>query len=228
MSKILVCAATSTEANACESGIRKAGASSRFEMLKTGIGPASAAESLKRRLTKGAKPSVIVSSGFAGSWSESLDVGTWISSQTVLNELGDPLGNLKIIPETTESILFSVSEILKHPPQDLIAVVSTFNLPITVDMESFALAQVAQKADIGFSVLRFISDSPRHPLPKYVRQFTGVAIHESPAEKVSALFQGVRSLVQDSPADIVQFLRNGYQWRAQLVQGWSRFACVIQ
>src|SRR5271170_8068587 len=144
MAKILVCGATRTEAEACRQGIRQAGLDSQFEILHCGIGPAEAAESLKARLQSGSKPSLIVSSGFAGSWSAELDIGTWISAGTLTNDLKDSIQGLKLIPGATPSHLISVPEILETPPKELTQ--GLLELPIAVDMESFALARVAQRA----------------------------------------------------------------------------------
>src|SRR5690348_4232683 len=84
---ILLCAATSVEARACESGVRAAGAS-RFEVLKTGMGGSAATKALETRLksTAHARPKLIVSTGFAGSWSPELSFASWALGHSIEKE----------------------------------------------------------------------------------------------------------------------------------------------
>ena len=221
MAKILVCGATRTEAEACRQGIVKSGLENRFEILQSGIGQASAAESLKARLQSGPKPSLIVSSGFAGSWSRDLDTGTWISASWLSNDLKDSIQGLKLIAAATPTHLISVPEILETPPKELLQGLS--ELPVAVDMESFALALVARAAGVEFRVLRYVTDSPKHPLPAFVRHFTDVAVRKDLSSRMGALLKGSRALIS-GPAEVATFMKHGVRWRSELINGWARFA----
>ena len=224
MAKILVCGATRTETEACRQGIRQAGLEDRFEILRCGIGQASAAESLKARLNSGSRPSLIVSSGFAGSWSANLDTGSWISAGSLSNDLKDTIQGLKLIPGATPAHLISVPEILESPPKELIQGL-TESL-IGVDMESFALALVARRAGIEFRVLRYVTDSPKHPLPAFVRHFTDVAVRKDLSSRMGSLLKGSRALIT-GPAEVATFMKHGIHWRSELISGWARFAASI-
>jgi hypothetical protein len=130
-------------------------------------------------------------------------------------------------PEKLEGVLpttvCSVSEIYEKPPRMLLDQLKETEFPIAVDMESFALAEVALRANIPFGVLRYITDSPKQSLPSFVRHFTDVATGKSSAQRVGALFNGARALLGEA-GEIAPFLKNGNQWRQELVSGWARFA----
>src|SRR5262249_25453390 len=87
-SLILVCAATSVEAKACRQGIKKSGQSDRYEILQVGMGMAHAKRTLEKRLmgSQLPRPTLVVSTGFAGSLSLSLPVGTWIYGKSIETE----------------------------------------------------------------------------------------------------------------------------------------------
>lgn len=224
MSRILVCGATHTEAEACRQGIQKARLESRYEILHCGIGPAEAAEALKSRLKAGPKPDLIVSSGFAGSWSSELDIGAWVSACSLSNELKDSIQGLKPVPGATQVHLISVPEILENAPRELVQGLS--DLPTAVDMESFALGLVAQSAGIDFRVLRYVTDSPRHPLPAFVRHFTDVAVRKDLSSRMGSLLKGARALIS-GPNEVASFMKQGVHWRSELISGWARFASSI-
>jgi hypothetical protein len=76
---IIVCAATHAEARACGKGIARAGLSSELEVLETGVGLTRARGALERRLARGPRPELVVSSGFAGAYSRDLAVSSWIT-----------------------------------------------------------------------------------------------------------------------------------------------------
>jgi nucleoside phosphorylase len=242
MSKFLVCAATRTETEAVRAGIRNAGLRNpgleeRFDILKTGIGPVNAAMRVREHLHStrgtGQKYQGIISTGFSGSWSAQLGVGSWIHSSKVVNEQGDELESLgeikRVFPQTHPSAVVSTDEILEAPPAPLLDQLSRrygAGIPIAVDMESFALAGEAQEYEIPFMILRYITDSPEQPLPSFVREFTEVATHADPSLKIRSLFKGTRSLMSQ-PAKVAQLLRSGSAWRSDLAEGWERFALEL-
>ncbi len=223
--KILVCGATRTEAEACRQGVKQAKLEGFFEILTTGIGPAEAAEALKKRLKSGAQPELIISSGFAGSWSLTLDTGTWLTATSVSNELKDSILGLTPIRGAREAHLISVPEIFETAPKDLSQGIAGLpkELPIAVDMETFSLALIAQSAGVDFRVLRYVTDSPQHPLPAFVRHFTDVAVRRELSQRMGSLLRGSRALISD-PAQVASFVKHGVRWRSELVQGWAKFA----
>jgi nucleoside phosphorylase len=227
--RILICGATRTEAEACRQGIKLAKLENRFEILTTGIGPAEAAESLKERLRSGARPDLIISSGFAGSWSSSLDVGTWISATSISNELKDSILGLTPITAAVEAHLISVPEIFETPPKELSQGIPGLakDLPTAVDMESFSLAWIAQAAGIDFRVVRYVTDSPKHPLPAFVRHFTDVAVRKEPLQRMGSLLRGSRALLS-GPGQVASFMKHGVWWRSELISGWARFALGLE
>lgn len=226
MSKVLVCAATRTEADAARAGIKLAGLESKFETLPVGIGPEKAAESLKRRLDAGSHPSLIVSTGFAGSWSEELDIGAWIGAPVISNELGDHVPTQNVPTGATRVSLCSVSEIFSEPLQALVQPLKVQGLPVAVDMESFAIVQVAQNHAIDASVLRYITDSPAHPLPAFVRHFTDAVVRKDVLQRTLSIYAGGRSLM-GHPASLGKFLKASLGWRSELIKGWERFSKTL-
>lgn len=225
MAKILICAATKTEANACKKGIAAAGLANRFEILRTGIGPAEAAETLKSRLQTAPKPIRILSGGFAGSWSTEIERGDWITCGGVANELGDWI-SLQPIEGARVTTICSVAEILDLAPAPLLQKLADRGWPVTVDMETFALAQVAQNHEIPLSVLRYVTDSPRHPLPLFVKHFTNVATRKDLRGKSGALILGVEALAL-GPSRVPELLKNGVQWNRALSDGWAKKASSL-
>ena len=157
---ILACAASRTEAGAC--------AVEGVEVLRTGVGPARAAAALTRRLARGPRPSLVVSSGFAGALSAHLPLHACITAGAVHRLEGGravPLalgpGALRMAQGLPRCALLSASVVTRATAPALPA-------PSVVDMESAALAEVAAAAGVPFAVLRIVTDTPAAPFPAFV------------------------------------------------------------
>jgi hypothetical protein len=173
------------------------------------------------------RPSLVISTGFAGSWSQNLAVGDWALGQSVESHLpgefyqleGAPFGKIpfKALPVRMISLLSPTSK-----PNDL-PVSRDSNLPIAVDMESFAWAKVSQSHGIPFRVLRLISDSPEAPLPEAVGSFASVLGAKKTADKLGLIAQGLKQ-VAGEPVNLARFLVRGTKLPKLLAQGWQEIA----
>ena len=226
---ILVCAATRSEAAACRRGIADAGAAG-FEVLTTGVGLARAATALRRRLRDGVagrssslEPTLVVSSGFAGTPSAEIEQLTWITASSV-HRLVDgrtqpvdvPRGLLHLAGGATVCHVVSADHVV---PGDACGMPH----PAAVDMESAALAEVAAAAAIPFSVLRLVTDTPARPLASLGRTLAAALAADGLAGRVA---QGSRAALElaRSPAGTIAFVRESLTWCERLRDGWRDHA----
>ncbi|WP_394849204.1 hypothetical protein LZC95_17375 [Pendulispora brunnea] len=218
---LLVCAATRPEYDACLAGIRDAGLTTSFDLLRVGVGPAHAARSLRERLARGPAPSRILSCGFAGALVGGVPLGAWITAET-LSEWKDgalvpvvrPVAVASCLPCDVVSAdhLVGRDSPLRSVPRDS-------SRPLVADMESAALSMAA--GAIALSVVRLVSDTPEHPLPEFLAPFTAaMAGTDSPAR--SAL-RGVGSALTD-PRGVARLLREGRTWTKKLREGFATLA----
>ena len=234
---ILVCAATGTEAAACRGGIEEAGARG-FEVLTTGVGPERAREALVRRLgagvrwTSGAppptpptavRPSLIVSSGFAGALTAGIDSLSWVTASAIHRLAGDravpvalPRELLRVAEDATACEVVSADRALAG------GVLGLGDLA-AVDMESAALAEVAAAAGIAFLVLRLVTDTPARPLAPLGRRLADALSARSVAGRAA---HGARAALDcaRSPAQALSFVRESLSWRERLRAGWREHA----
>jgi hypothetical protein len=225
---VLVCAATRTELGACARGIRASGVPApAFETLATGVGLARAAQSLEERLARAERPSLIVSSGFAGVLGGGISVGTWVTAARVAESRG---GERIEIPDVT----------LREAPAPAVrcdfvssaGVLQSESKPdgggliVAVDMESAAIARQASQRDIAVMVLRFVSDTPEQPLPGFVSPLAASMASMTLRGAVAHAARGVKSALGD-PRGAARFVRDGRAWARELAEGWMHFARAI-
>lgn len=223
---ILVCAATGTEADACRRGIADSGAPD-LAVLTTGVGPARARAALASWLrdppSPKVRPSLVVSSGFAGVLSLEIELLTWVTASAVyriVNDRPDPVvlppGLLRAAGGATACHVLSAGRVVAQPPPGL-------SHPCAVDMESAALAEVAAAAGVPFMVLRLVTDAPGRPLVPFVRSIAAMlaaaGMPERAAHGTRAALDAVRS-----PAATLAFLRDTALWRERLRAGWREYA----
>lgn len=226
--RVLICAATRIEARACRSGIENAHAADRFEVLQTGIGLRAAEAALRRHVDgRGSvKAKAIVSSGFAGAKSSSIELGTWVVASAVTRAGAAELPTAGRVAELLARAPLRWSqarclsrEAVSHAGEAL----PDGGALQVVDMESFALAQIAHELQIPFDVLRLISDTPAQPIPEAVGTFTAVATAEGTAERARRLWSGSLQALA-SPSAMVGFVTRSISLPTQLAQGWEVLA----
>jgi nucleoside phosphorylase len=236
-SVILVCAATSVEAKACRQGIARAGQADQFEVLQTGMGMIQARHALELRLLASQlpKPSQIISAGFAGSWTNDLAIGSWTLGQSV--EIQDGLTCMELLQKDSskvrlqESLLSRKLSFSIHPSRVITIekanshgkTSSPSSLPVIVDMESYAWAEICQARDIPFQILRMVSDNPSAPLPEAIGSFASITTAPTLQQKFQSLTRGLAQAVQE-PKVFAGFIARGTQLPGLLSQGWQEIA----
>lgn len=229
MGRVLVCAATRMEHDACERGIAEARRSreSDHEMLLTGVGPLRAGQALAERLSRGSLPELVVSSGFAGALTPSLALSSWITATRLYEWVDGALvraegvGSVEPLPrlvgcEVVSSAALVESGALEQPGAGAIA----------VDMESVALAREAARRDVRFAVARLVSDTPARPLPAFLAPLTAALAGDTAttaAVRVALAARGVRAAVTD-PRAVARLLVDSRAWGRALEQGWRELA----
>jgi nucleoside phosphorylase len=203
--------------------------SAAFETLRTGVGPIRAAQSLRRRLACGERPSIVVSSGFAGALTAGIDVGTWVTAtrvaewlngmhvevpEVVLREGPAPARRCKIL---SSEHIFGGWALLRSADD---------GSALAVDMESAALAREAGGRGITFMVLRLVSDTPERPLPSFLSPFAAAMATTDAESKLAHTARGLRGALAD-PHGVARIVREGIAWTRGLAQGWERFAGMI-
>ncbi|MFL5812833.1 MAG: hypothetical protein ACJ763_04600 [Bdellovibrionia bacterium] len=226
-SVILVCAATSVEAKACAQGISRAGQSGRYEVLQTGMGLIQARQILEKRLSNPQlpQPSRVISTGFAGSWTNDLAIGYWISGQSIETQSGQAPITLDTFP------LFRNFSFPVHPAR--VITIEQANskgkahapgaLPVAVDMESYAWAEICRVKNIPFQILRLVSDNPSAPLPEAIGSFASVATAPTIQGKFQSLTRGLSQAFQE-PKALAGFIARGTKLPGLLAQGWQEIA----
>ncbi len=154
-----------------------------------GIGP-DAAERAARMLVDSGVAALAVF-GVAGALSEQLKPGDLICPATVLNESGaryatDAAWRSRIAAGSGATLL-SVSKVLATP-QDKANARERFSAQ-AVDMESAAVAEIAQKRKLPFLVLRAIADDASTSLPPAVSAGVDTYGHPRPMALLSGLLR---------------------------------------
>jgi putative membrane protein len=218
---VVVCAATGAEAAACRRGIAEARVDG-IEVLATGVGAARAAEALRARLADGPRPSLVVSSGFAGALSPGLEVGSFVTAGA-LYDAGEgrpparvplPPGLLRLAPAGTRVALLTAGGVASGaalPP------------PAAADMESAALARVAAAEGVRFAVYRLVSDAPGAPLPSVARSVAAALAVRGLAARAAAAARVARDVAR-APREAAGLVRGGLAWGRALRRGWREHA----
>jgi adenosylhomocysteine nucleosidase len=208
---ILICAATRTEATACPGG-------PGLEVLRTGVGPERAAAALRRRLARGVRPALVVSSGFAGALPGPLPLHGCITATELLRlEAGRVVpvalapGALRVLPGAARCAVLSAVAVTRAAPPCPSAT--------AVDMESAALAEVAAGAGIPFAVLRVISDTAAAPFPAFVADLAAAMASGAPGERLRAATRAVAAGVR-SPGAVLSLVRSSLASRRALAAAW--------
>ena len=232
---ILLCTATSVEAHACKSGIARSGTG--FEILQSGMGLKNARVALEARLAQERlpRPTLIVSTGFAGSWSEELPVGSWAVGRAVRIESGDR----HELEDLSRIVHFSPGLLKRWRPAEFLSLSrpqsgdgtsrrgQQSGLPVLVDMESYAWAELSRAHAIPFAILRMISDTPREPLPGAVENFAAAWTASRPLERAGYLARGLSRTVSE-PRVLSKFLARSSRLPRRLADGWQEFAAELR
>jgi putative membrane protein len=227
---VVVCAATRAEAAACRRGLAGAGVEG-VEVLCTGVGPARAAAALAGRLGEAPRPALIVSSGFAGAAGPGLARHALVTAGDLRapGPGGAPVAAaLRLAPGARRCTVLAADGVAIAGA--LPAAPTVESGPVTVDMESAALAAAAGAAGIPLAVLRVVTDTPEAPFPPFVPDLTAAlaarGVRMRLAHGVRALAVAARhpraalAFVRASLASC-RVLRDG--WRAagpSLARGW--------
>ncbi len=222
---ILVCAATRTEAAECRRGIADAGARD-IDVLTTGVGPARAADALRRRLEdrrRPGRPALVVSSGFAGAITGGLEPVEWVTASAVYGLAGGRAVRAAIRPEFLRVLAGATPCEVLSADGVVAAAVAGLGGPVAVDMESAALGEVASAAGVPFAVLRLVTDTPDHPAPPIVHAFAAALAAEAPSRRIA---RGARIVLEAvrAPVGTASFLRDTTTWRQRLRSGWRERA----
>jgi nucleoside phosphorylase len=230
---ILLCTATGLEAQACREGLRQAGhlaaatdTTPQFEIIKTGMGQKNAHHGLAERLALRTRPrpSLIISTGVAGSLSPGVGIGTWAWAKSLRAESGEPLeldSPAHPFAEKTRRIR-AVDFLSLHGP------LSTPHVgpgPLLVDMESLAWAEVSRRHKIPFMVLRMVSDCPEQPLPEAIHSFVLASVAESWRERVEHGLRGTSRLAR-RPLSLGRFILQSRNLPRMFSQGWAEFSRI--
>ncbi len=215
---ILVCAATRVEAEACRRGLADAGARD-VEVLRTGVGPARAAAALSARLRQGARPSLVVSSGFAGALTGGIPLHALVTAAG-LHRLGPggavavtlPPGALRVSAGALPCQIAIADAVRLGGPPPLAG-------PAAVDMESVALAETAVSAGVQVEVLRVVTDTPGHPFPPFVRAL-GTALSAGPARTRLAAAVRAAAGAASRPVEAIAFARSSLAAARALRAAW--------
>jgi nucleoside phosphorylase len=227
-----VCAATSVEAKACRQGIARAGRSERFEILQTGMGLKQARIALEKRLSdpRLPRPDRVISTGFAGSWTRELSVGSWVLGRSIEMKDGDgffelmddlPFRQAPRLPPLVSVRVVTLLQACSHG--DVSHRSGKPERPFAVDMESYAWAELCAREKIPFHIIRLISDNPDAPLPEAVGSFASIATAASAQEKLRHLSDGLTQVVS-SPKTMAGFILRGTRLPGLLAQGWQEIA----
>lgn len=192
-------------------------------------------------------PDLIISSGLAGSLSAEVATGTWVLAKSIHMwrnparldlekvEAAVPVMDAATLRERsgisaivegaviTSGEVFNyapgVAESLRHHASD-----KRVGDAVIIDMESAALARVANAQGVPFLTLRLVSDSPQKPLPGFVASFArglSSAGGASKAKRVSSMAHGVLELARN-PRGLFGLLKDSREWTRLLEEGWRQ------
>lgn len=142
------------------------------KIFQAGIGPNQAAEATRKLLTQGC--STLISAGLCGGLALNLAPGTLVLADRVIDQkyhvfktdINHRVNLRRTFQKTisfTEGVLISCTQTVRTPKCKA-ELYKRFGA-IAVDMESYAIAQVAAKAHVPFLALRVIADTATDELP---------------------------------------------------------------
>lgn len=213
---VLVCAATAVEAQACRLGLR--GVERRVEVLQTGMGVVAAAEALRRRLETAPRPRWLISSGFAGSRDESVNLGAWLFADSLRHGTLDvPVsglldGALAQVPLPARRAEFVTVDLVVGAGEGAQA-------GVAVDMESAALGRLAYDVGIPFDVLRVVSDTVVQPVPDALAELSQAVLKKEALARWRGMFWSA-TLAAQSPRAMLGFVLRSALLPRVLAEGW--------
>jgi adenosylhomocysteine nucleosidase len=171
--KIGIVTGLKSEARLAQGAAARLGAGRTYiEVACDGPGSAAAGEAASRLLDGGAR--ILVSCGLAGGLGNALDTGAIVLPRRILSADGKPLQSDSA---SADAIAFALASAVKISREDMLGLDRAVTTPadkaalaaaagaVAVDMESHAIARVADAAGIPFVVLRVISDPARRAIP---------------------------------------------------------------
>ena len=204
--KILICAATAFEFKAC------CAVGPGVSVICTGMGPERARASLESylRYCGNDVPDLIISSGFAGSLSDTLQPGDWVCTQSDFPFLIAPVKGCEV------EFISSPDLVDNRYGSAFIATAGSHKKPLAVDMESDSLGEVCKKRGIPFLGLRVISDSPQKPFPDFLRFFISSGSYN---QRFISLIKGLGCIIK-VPSGIPHLIQMSFHARKALKSGW--------
>jgi adenosylhomocysteine nucleosidase len=142
-----------------------------------GAGPTAAAKAA-RLLIAGHRPKLLIAAGFAGGLDLTLPRGTVVLPSRALCQAGGPPLALAVHPQSalpsgappaadgTGASIVSVGDVVTSPAAKQALAAATG--AILVDMETYAVAQVARDAGLPCACVRVVSDTAGQELPREV------------------------------------------------------------
>jgi nucleoside phosphorylase len=224
---VLVCAATRTEARAATRGIaRAATVPGAFEVLQTGMGPRAAADGLRRRLVDRARPapSLVVSTGFAGSRARALGLGAVVVGTTVSREGGAALALRAELADALARAGVACAAARFVTTSEVVVgdAAGADEGEHAVDMESYAWAEVAGEHGLAAGVVRVITDTIEVPIPAAIVSLAGAG----GAPGARRIVRGVGSALA-RPVELAGFVARVARFTGTLTACWARAAPAI-
>ena len=229
--EILVCAATSTEARACRSGVRAAGCSELIEVLQTGMGQENARNALELRLERAPRPRLVVSSGFAGACGAGIPLRSWVTAGEIVatGQASSPL-RFAAYPFTDTGALLcclasSTELLVSKEMRERVA--AGLPQPAAVDMESAGLAEAAQSRGIPLLVWRTVTDTVEAPLPDFLHSYAAAMSRSVSSARMRNGLGVLAAAAIRHPWVFARLARNISISSRVLREGWERHAARI-
>jgi nucleoside phosphorylase len=221
----LICSATNIEAHACREGILSSG--NHLEVLQTGVGFRHAKNSLTSYLKKNKKPSLLVSTGFAGALSRDIPIHSWVTATKILKDHSelDPRGLVRAPSFAIKSALITTPHLTRQDGKSE-QLVKSIGTPLAVDMESAVLYEICLEHEIPFMALRLITDTPDCPLPAFISTWTEVLSQDGFSNKFSLGLKGLQQTFSDV-GGVFRLVGSGSRWPEMLKTGWATHCAFL-
>jgi len=217
------------EEKACRAAIEAVGLTAQFEILKTGIGAHYCGPALEKRLREGEKPSLIVSSGFAGGLTHGMKPLQWITAEKLFTTYPDRAPE-PVVPEARpisfdgvlSCSMISAAELTLQTDTNM-GSLGTLGERVAVDMETATLAKVAARHKIPFSVLRMLSDGSDAVFPAFLIPITASFATPNRLKKITYGVRGALDALKN-PKAVAKVFRDSRTCSSALRDGWIQFA----